>query len=103
MLGAAADALGGAYNAVRPEVQSAALPVKVGVYIRGLVGSWIASVCLWVCGGWVVSVGCVCVLLCVRCTCQKKELLWRHWSDSVMLWCCVCCDWVGCFFSMYAC
>jgi hypothetical protein len=29
VLGAVADALGTAYNAVRPEVQSAALPVKV--------------------------------------------------------------------------
>jgi hypothetical protein len=30
VLGSAADALGVAYNNVRPEVQSAALPVKVG-------------------------------------------------------------------------
>jgi hypothetical protein len=29
VLGAVSDALGTAYNAVRPEVQSAALPVKV--------------------------------------------------------------------------
>lgn len=35
VLGAAADALGTAYNAVRPEVQSAALPIKVQLFFWG--------------------------------------------------------------------